>query len=104
MIIVFYIHIDYSEHRVDYDDHSELYIGEPKNRKHRKFPFNPIIEDIFRRIKSLGREGEFVFTNEDGKRHTAGSISSAAINRGEECEKIEASNSLCSNVLTFQCA
>lgn len=147
-----YIHIDYSEHRVDYDDHSELFVGEPKNKKHRKFPFNPIIEDIFKRVKSLGRESEFVFTNENGERHTASSISSAAINRGEECgiekvsihrirrtiaselrknynikivselmghleetdeeyynydnseesEKIDASNSLCSNVLTFQ--
>ena len=80
-----YIHIDYSEHRIDYEGHSELVVGEPKNKKHRKFPFNPIIEDIFRRAKDLCREGEFVFTNEDGERHTAGSISSAAVNRGEEC-------------------
>lgn len=147
-----YIHIDYSEHRIDYDDHIELVVGEPKNMKHRKFPFNPIIEDIFIRIKALGRDGDFVFTNKDGERHTASSISCAAIKRGNECgiekvsvhrirrtvvselrkkysiklvselmghleetdeeyynydnseesEKIDASNSLCSNVLTFQ--
>lgn len=80
-----YIHIDYSEHRIDYEGHSKLVVGEPKNKKHRKFPFNPAIEDIFKRIKDLGREGEYVFTNKDGERHTAGSISSAAIKRGKEC-------------------
>lgn len=32
-----YIHIDYSEHRLDYSDrHSELVIDEPKNGKHRR--------------------------------------------------------------------
>ena len=45
-----YIHIDFSEHR--------------------KFPLNPAIEDIFRRVRELGREGEFVFTNEKGERQS----------------------------------
>ena len=79
-----YIHIDYSEHRVDYEDHSELVIGEPKNLKHRKFPFNPLIEDIFHRIKNLGIESEFVFARENGERYTAHDISCACNRRGEE--------------------
>ena len=81
-----YIHIDFSEHRIDHEDgHYEFVIGEPKNLKHRKFPFNPAIEDIFRRVRALGRVGEFVFTNEKGERQTGGSISCASFNRGEEC-------------------
>ena len=63
-----YIHIDFSEHRIDHEDgHYEFVIGEPKNLKHRKFPFNPAIEDILRRVRALGRTGEFVFTNKKAK-------------------------------------
>ena len=81
-----YIHIDFSEHRIDHEDGSyEFVVGEPKNLKHRKFPLNPAIEDILRRVKALGRDGDFVFTNEKGERQSGGSISCASFNRGEEC-------------------
>lgn len=78
------IHIDYSEHRNDYEDHSELVIEEPKNLKHREFPLNDDIEEIFNRIKALGIESEFVFARENGKRYTAHDISCACDRRANE--------------------
>ena len=37
-----YIHVNYSEHRLDYVDRPcEYVIGEPKNRKHRHIPITP---------------------------------------------------------------
>ena len=81
-----YIHIDTSEHRVDYGDHTEFVVGEPKNRKHRKIPTNDYINRLFQRIEALGFNGEFVFTQEDGKRTNARSISCACTKRGLECD------------------
>ena len=78
------IHIDFSEHRNDYSDHSELVIDEPKNLKHRIFPLNEAIEKLLSRIMSLGINGEFVFMNSDGRRCTGHDISCACARRAGE--------------------
>ena len=81
------IHVDYSEHRLDYiDKKSEIVIDEPKNCKHRAIPQTEETRDLFRRIKErnhLNEEG-FVFADKDGKRCTAHTITCAAYRRGEE--------------------
>lgn len=64
--------IDYSEHRIDHDDDTcEYYVGEPKNRKHRKFPMNDEIETLLNRVKDIqakyGIKSEFVFANKEGR-------------------------------------
>ena len=82
-----YIHIDYSEHRLDYKDKpSELIVGEPKNRKHRKIPLTNDMHLLFGRIKSLSftEKAEFVFSDKYGERHTAQEIGLAAIRRCRE--------------------
>ena len=82
-----YIHIDYSEHRLDYKDKpSELIVGEPKNRKHRKIPLTNDMYLLFGRIKSLSftEKAEFVFSDKYGERHTAQEIGLAAIRRCRE--------------------
>ncbi|MBR3823573.1 MAG: tyrosine-type recombinase/integrase [Lachnospiraceae bacterium] len=77
-----YIHIDHSEHRIDYASHEEaveqydnlltmydwvepkdnflkrsasyiMTVGEPKNRKHRNFPMVPQIRALFDEIRAL---------------------------------------------------
>lgn len=77
------IFIDYSEHRLDYKDHRELVIGEPKNQKHRVFPMNSAIKDLFDRVRALGFDSEFVFGNNE-KRFTAHDISCACYRRAKE--------------------
>lgn len=79
-----YIKIDYSEHRIDYEDHSELIIGEPKNLKHRRVPIDDGISELFERIKALGIESDFVFARRDGTRYTAHDISCAVARRAKE--------------------
>lgn len=64
--------IDYSEHRLDYDDKPcEYIIGEPKNRKHRVFPMSDEMKALFKRIKAIHEkheiESEYVFANKDGR-------------------------------------
>lgn len=64
--------IDYSEHRLDYDDKPcEYIIGEPKNRKHRTFPMSDEMKTLFKRIKAVhdeyGIESEFVFADKNGR-------------------------------------
>ena len=66
------LRIDYSEHRLDYDDKPcEYYIGEPKNRKHRTFPMSDEMKKLFKRIKTVqkkyGISSEFVFANKEGR-------------------------------------
>ena len=66
------IFIDYSEHRLDYDDKPcEYIIGEPKNRKHRTYPLTKEIKELLERIKSVqtknGIVSEYVFANKDGR-------------------------------------
>ncbi len=79
-----YIHIDYSEHRIDYEDHSELVIDEPKCLKHRKFPIGDAIRDLFERIRSLGIDSEYVFGKPGGGRYTGHDISCACGRRAKE--------------------
>lgn len=64
--------IDFSEHRIDYDDKPcEYYIGEPKNLKHRAFPMSDEIKALLNRVKAVqtkhGITSEFVFANKDGR-------------------------------------
>ena len=80
------IHIDYSEHRLDYKDRpSELIIDEPKNGKHRVVPVTDEIMELFSRIRSITASyNGFVFVREDGSRYTAHTISCAVCRRAEE--------------------
>lgn len=82
-----YIHIDESEHRLDYEDRpSELIIGEPKNQKHRMVPLTDDMRDLFSRIKVFEKthpEG-FIFVRDDGERCTGHDISCAVDRRASE--------------------
>ena len=83
-----FVHIDYSEHRLDFKDKKcELIIDEPKNGKHRKIPMTDDIMDLFGRIKAVSRtdckEG-FIFVRKDGSRYTGHTISCAVVRRAEE--------------------
>lgn len=84
-----YISIDYSEHRSDYKDKKCVYwVGEPKNGKHRRVPLTDDMRDVLNRVKLAGNptpEG-YIFTDEDGKRHTGHDIGCACIRRGEDAE------------------
>lgn len=81
------IHIDFSEHRLDYSDKpSEIVIGEPKNGKHRIVQLTEEIRSLFEKIRQKGvyePEG-FVFIREDGTRHTGHNISCAVDRRAAE--------------------
>ena len=80
-----YLHVDRSEHRLDYEDRkSELVIGEPKNQKHRMIPLTDEMRELFNRIKALGFAGEFVFTKRDGSRCTGHDIGCAIDRRASE--------------------
>lgn len=66
------LRIDYSEHRIDYEDKScSYYIGEPKNRKHRTFPMCDEIRTLLGKVKAVqekyGITSEYVFANKDGR-------------------------------------
>ncbi len=81
------IHVDFSEHRLDYSDRpSELVIGEPKNGKHRVIPMSQPICDLLSKVRSLGSESDegFVFVRPDGRRYTGHDISCAASRRSAE--------------------
>ena len=81
------IHIDYSEHRLDYSDKpSEIVIGEPKNGKHRAILLTAEIRALLGKVKEYINtypEG-FVFAREDGTRHTGHDISCAVDRRASE--------------------
>ena len=81
------IHIEYSEHRLDYSDKkSELIIGEPKNCKKRNIPLTNDILDVLNKVRSLGFHSneDFIFVREDGSRYTAHDISCAVDRRAAE--------------------
>lgn len=66
------IHIDYSEHRLDYEDKpTEYIIGEPKNGKHRVFPMTKEARALFEKIKAVQKKNsivsDFVFADSDGR-------------------------------------
>ncbi len=49
--------INYSEHRMDFDDKPcEYYIGEPKNGKCRPFPMSDEIQALLDRVKAVQTE------------------------------------------------
>ncbi|MCR5410024.1 MAG: tyrosine-type recombinase/integrase [Lachnospiraceae bacterium] len=81
------IHIDYSEHRLDYSDKpSEIVIGEPKNGKHRAILLTAEIRALLGKVKEYINtypEG-FVFVREDGTRHTGHDINCAVDRRASE--------------------
>ena len=82
-----FIHIDYSEHRLDYADRkSELVIGEPKNGKHRVLPITEDIYELLNKIKALNvsNNDNFVFARTDGTRYTGHDISCAVDRRASE--------------------
>lgn len=82
-----YIYIDRAEQRLDYSDRvCEIVIGEPKNRKHRKFPITPEISELFERISKLDIKGEFIFSRENGERYKAHDISCAVDRRAKEAD------------------
>ena len=78
------IHIDYSEHRLDFKDKkSELIISEPKNCKHRAVALTRETRDLFDRVKDLNQKSidDFIFVRPDGRRYTGHDISCAASRR-----------------------
>ena len=78
-----YIHIDYSEHRLDYSNNIEYIVGEPKNRKHRKIPMTKDIRELFKKIRNatVQQNTEYVFCDTLGNRCLAHNISLAAKRR-----------------------
>ena len=81
------IHVDYSEHRLDYSNKpSELVIGEPKNGKHRTIEMTDNTKNVFRKVKAIGYTSpdDYVFVREDGSRYTSHNISSAVSRRSQE--------------------
>lgn len=82
-----FIHIDYSEHRLDYSDRpSELVIGEPKNGKHRLLPLTEDIRTLLDKIRALDvhSKDNFIFVRANGTRYTAHDISCAVDRRASE--------------------
>lgn len=83
-----YIHIDFSEHRLDYSGRkSDVVVGEPKNRKHRLIPVTKDIRSLLEEIRNASvcyDENGFVFTNDLGERCTARIIGNAATKRFNE--------------------
>ena len=81
------LHIDYSEHRLDYKDKpSELIISEPKNKKHRQIQITGEMRDLFDRVRSLNQANidGFIFVRPDGSRFTGHDIGCAAARRARE--------------------
>lgn len=79
------MHIDYSEHRYDYEDKlSEYLVREPKGNKHRVFPMTDEMKELFSRIKRIqkkyGIESEYVFEGTEG-RYSARKIGQAMARR-----------------------
>lgn len=82
------LHIDYSEHRLDYSDKkSELIISEPKNGKHRVLQITDEMRDLFDRVKKLkvvSSDEDFIFVRSDGSRFTGHDIGCAVARRAKE--------------------
>ena len=78
-----FIHVDYSEHRHDYGDHSEIVIGEPKSHKHRLIPVTKDISELLATIRRHSTDATWVFAGEEG-RVTANDVSNACRRRSNE--------------------
>ena len=84
-----FIHIDFSEHRLDYSDRpSELIIGEPKNGKHRVIPITKEIRELLDIIQSIHHASptsdDFIFVRSNGSRYSGHCIGSALARRADE--------------------
>ncbi|MBO4901884.1 MAG: hypothetical protein J5518_03755 [Lachnospiraceae bacterium] len=75
--------MDYSEHRHDYGDHSEIVIGEPKSHKHRLIPVTKDISELLATIRRHSTDATWVFAGEEG-RVTANDVSNACRRRSNE--------------------
>ena len=78
-----FIHVDYSEHRHDYEDHSEIVVGEPKSHKHRLVPITRDISELLDTIRSHSVDDTWVFADNEG-RITSNSVSDACRRRSNE--------------------
>lgn len=78
-----FIHVDFSEHRHDYEDHSEIVVGEPKSHKHRLIPITRDISELLDTIRSYSIDDTWVFADKDG-RITANAVSDACRRRSNE--------------------
>ncbi len=78
-----FIHVDYSEHRHDYGDHSEIVVGEPKSRKHRLVPVTKDISDLLDTVRSHSVDDTWVFADKGG-RITENAVSDACRRRSSE--------------------
>ena len=78
-----FIHVDYSEHRHDYNGHSEIVVGEPKSHKHRLVPITKDISDLIDIIRSHAVDDTWVFADENG-RITENAVSNACRRRSKE--------------------
>lgn len=82
-----FIHINYSEHRLDYSDKPcEIVIGEPKNGKHRVIQMTAEIKSVLDKVKALNYTSneDFVFVRKDGSRYTGHTIGCATERRSLE--------------------
>ncbi len=78
-----FIHVDYSEHRLDYDDHSEIVIGEPKSHKYRQIPITKTIRELLNMVQKYSINETWVFADENG-RITSNAVSGACRRRSSE--------------------
>ncbi len=78
-----FIHIDYSEHRLEYDDYSEIAIGGPKSQKYRLVPITKDISDLLDMVRKYSVDETWVFADENG-RITENAVSSAIRRRSIE--------------------
>ena len=78
-----FIHVDFSEHRHDYGDHSEIVVGEPKSHKHRLIPVTRDISDLFDTVRSHSVDDTWVFADANG-RITETAVSDACRRRSKE--------------------
>ena len=82
-----FIHINYSEHRLDYSNRTMEYaIGEPKNGKHRVIQITDQIKTLLEKVKAIGftSDEDFIFCRKDGSRYTGHDISCATARRAKE--------------------
>lgn len=85
-----YINIDYSEHseryRRKHNKQTEITVGEPKNRKHRKIPLTPEMRNVLDRVRAVGHHSkdDYIFVRKNGTRYTEGALAAALKRRAAE--------------------
>ena len=78
-----FIHVDFSEHRYDYGDHSEVVIGEPKSHKHRLVPVTKDIAELLATVRRHNADDTWVFADDEG-RVTEKKVGNACYRRSRE--------------------